>query len=94
MMWNEGWIPAALVPEAPLWRVRANVEASLAKISDPCLDEEIIGPRLLPIPEVGGTSTLFVVLGSGSWTWRAMISPLSTPPLEPAVTMSDPVDQQ
>ena len=74
MMWNEGWIPAALTPEAPLWTVRANVEATLATVPDACLDEEIIGPRLLPIPDASGTSAMFVVLGSGRWMWRQMIS--------------------
>lgn len=75
MMWNEGWIPAALTPDAPLWALRINVEATLAKVPDACLDEEVAGPRLLPIPEADGTSTLFVVLGSGRWMWRQMLSP-------------------
>ena len=74
MMWNEGWIPAALTPDTPLWTVRANVEATLATVPDACLDEEIIGPRLLPIPDANGTDTMFVVLGSGRWMWRQMVS--------------------
>ncbi len=77
MMWNEGWIPAALTPDTPLWTVRANVEATLAKVPDACLDEEIVGPRLLPIPEPDGNSTLFVVVGSGRWRWRQMLDPAS-----------------
>ena len=93
MMWDEGWIPAALVPNAPLWPVRANVEATLAKAPDGCLDEEIIGPRLLPIPEVGGDSTLFVVLGSGRWTWRKMISRPTALATESDVLIQEPTDR-
>ena len=93
MMWNEGWIPAALTPDAPLWAVRANVEATLTKVPDACLDEEIIGPRLLPIPETSGNSTLFVVLGSGSWMWRQMISPPSALAAEADAPFQDLTDR-
>lgn len=75
MMWNEAWIPAAVEPTAPLWLVRANIEHTLATLSDPCLDEAIIGPRLLPLPDAGGTGNMFVVVGSGNWTWRQMAAP-------------------
>jgi len=92
MMWNEGWIPAALTPDAPLWPVRVNVEQTLRTAPDACLDEEIIGPRLLPIPETGGMNTLFVVLGSGTWTWRQMITaaPLA---IEGAAIAPNPMDR-
>ncbi len=30
----------------------------------------MLGPRLVPIPD--GNGTIFLVFGSGEWTWRAL----------------------
>lgn len=79
VLWNVGWSPAAGALDQPLAAVRANIEKSLAAVPDGCLDEPLAGPRLLPIPDVTGERTLFVVLGSGNWTWRALVTP-SAPP--------------
>lgn len=45
LMWNEGWLLATLSPEAPLWSVRVNVEATLTTVSEGCLDKEIVGRK-------------------------------------------------
>ena len=67
-----------------------SVEAALASADDPvgelplskrelrelaewnATDEPIAGPRLIPVPD--GERTMFVVLGSGAWTWRQLVS--------------------
>lgn len=85
VIWNEGWSPASLAPEAPLLTVRINIQQSLSTIADSCLDEAVIGPRFLPIPDEGGMRTTFLVLGSGTWTWRALLT-------EPAVISTDEAD--
>ena len=87
VIWNEGWNPAAIDLAAPLGIVRATIERSLSGISDGCLDEPVAGPDLLPIPDGTGTGTIFLVFGSGSWTWRALL----TPPLLSTVEGGAPV---
>jgi len=82
VVWNEGWSPFAADPVAPLWLVRANIERTLQSADGKCLDEAVVGPRLLPIPDGTGLGTLFIVVGSGTWTWRAMIAA----PVSPAVS--------
>lgn len=93
VMWNEGWSPAANEPVAPLWLVRANIERTLASVDGACLDEPVPGPRLLPIPDASGTGTMFVVLGSGVWTWRALINPPMVPALDGKPTPTVPAVQ-
>lgn len=75
VIWNEGWSPAALAPDTPLFNVRVTIERSLSTVIDGCLDEPLVGPRLFPVPDAGGTRTIFVVFGSGNWTWRALLTP-------------------
>jgi len=72
VMWNAGWSTAASAPDAPLGPARTIIEESLHSVEDGCLDEAIAGPRLIPVPD--GERTMFVVLGSGAWTWRQLIS--------------------
>ena len=74
VIWNEGWISAASAPGAPLFAVRAAIERSLSEAADHCLDEAIAGPRFFPLPDAAGTRTIFLVVGSGNWTWRALLS--------------------
>lgn len=79
VIWNEGWNPATVALDSPLVSVRANLERSLATVPQHCLDEPVAGPRLLPIPDASGTTTIFLVLGSGTWTWRALLVPSAIP---------------
>ena len=73
VIWNAGWSEAADAADAPLAPARASVEQSLSLIPDRCLDEPVAGPRLVPIP--AGSGTMFLVFGSGVWTWRELVSP-------------------
>jgi hypothetical protein len=75
VIWNVGWAPSALTRVDPLFVVRAAIERDLASVPDNCLDEAVAGPRLLPIPDASGQRTIFIVFGSGVWTWRALLSP-------------------
>jgi hypothetical protein len=68
VLWNAGWSESAASDSSPLGATRAAVERGLAALDRGCLDEPIAGPRLVPIP--AGTGTMFVVFGSGNWTWR------------------------
>lgn len=79
VVWNGGWSPAALAPDAPLFIVRATIERGLSELADSCLDEPVTGPRLVPISDVTGTRTIFLVFGSGNWTWRALLTPSVMP---------------
>ncbi len=74
VMWNAGWSSAARGLEAPLSPARAVVEQSLAYVDDNCLDEQIAGPRLIPVRIADGQRTMFLVFGSGNWTWRQLVS--------------------
>lgn len=72
VIWNAGWSVAAESPDAPLGPARSIVEQSLEWIDDGCLDAPIAGPRLVPIPD--GEGTMFLVFGSGAWTWRELVA--------------------
>lgn len=75
VLWNSGWAVDANTLEMPLSPARAAIEKALAATEPDCLDEAVSGPRLIPIP--AGEQTIFVVLGSGQWSWRdLMIEPL------------------
>ncbi len=82
VIWNVGWAPTALTDLDPLFVVRAAIERSLIDVPASCLDEQIAGPRLIPIPDASGSRTIFVVIGSGNWTWRALLSPAPPPGAE------------
>lgn len=79
VIWNSGWSPVAFAVDSPLARVRLDVEERLGKIEARCLDEPVAGPRLLPIPDGTGAGTIFLVFGSGNWTWRALLTPSPQP---------------
>ena len=79
VIWNEGWSPAAVALDAPLGLVRDTIERTLAAVAGGCLDEPIAGPRLLPIPDGTGEGTMFLVIGSGSWRWRHLVTPPPVP---------------
>jgi hypothetical protein len=68
VLWNAGWSESASVQASPLSATRAAVERGLTQLDEACLDEPVAGPRLIPIPAASGT--MFVVFGSGTWTWR------------------------
>ena len=94
VVWNVGWAPPALTQSDPLFVVRAAIERNLAGLPDKCLDEPVAGPRLVPIPDASGSRTIFIVFGSGIWTWRALTSLPSSgvektrPAVTPAITGS------
>jgi hypothetical protein len=71
VLWNAGWSPDALTPDAPLAPARAAVEDSLRGLPAQCLDEPVAGPRLVPIPDQD--RTMFLVIGSGNWAWRQLL---------------------
>ena len=71
VMWNAGWSPASSPDDAPLGPVRAAIERTLSVVDDSCLDEVIAGPRFVQIPN--GDETMFMVLGSGQWSWRQLL---------------------
>ncbi len=89
VIWNVGWAPLALAPPAPLFTVRVAIERSLTGVPDNCLDEPVAGPRLVPIPDASGLRTIFIVLGSDIWTWRALHGP--PPTAVPQTTSPAPV---
>lgn len=74
VIWNAGWSNAASTPDSPLGPARAIVELSLNSIEDGCLDEQIAGPRLVPVPVPNSQGTMFLVFGSGTWTWRELVT--------------------
>ncbi len=59
VIWNAGWSEAATTVDAPLAPVRESVRQTLAEADDACLDEQLAGPRLVPIP--AGDGTMFLV---------------------------------
>ena len=73
VIWNAGWSNSASAVDAPLASARTSVEHSLTLLPERCLDEPIVGPRLVPVP--AGSGTMFLVFGSGVWTWRELIAP-------------------
>ena len=78
VLWNAGWAAAASTPDMPLAPARSVVEQSLLALPDNCLDEPVAGPRLVPVAD--GDRTMFVVIGSGNWTWRQLLDdPNPTP---------------
>lgn len=80
VMWNVGWSNAASSLDSPLIRPRAVVEQSLDAVEAGCLDEQIAGPRLVPIPVPDSQRTMFLVFGSGTWTWRELVTdPVAAP---------------
>jgi hypothetical protein len=81
VVWNAGWSEATSSIEAPLGPVRVAVTSSLSSVEDNCLDEPIAGPRLIPIP--AGQRTMFVVIGSGNWSWRQLLRQPDRLPLVP-----------
>lgn len=83
VIWNEAWNPIVVDISAPLYRVRDIVEKTLVRVAPACLDEPITGPRLLPIPDASGMRTSFIVVGSGVWTWRALLTLSIAPGVPP-----------
>lgn len=72
VIWNAGWSNTASSPGDPLGPARASIEQSLRSVPEYCLDEPVVGPRLVPIPE--GDGTMFLAIGSGIWTWRQLLT--------------------
>lgn len=75
VIWNMGWSAAAQETGAPLEPVRANVLATLHAVPEDCLSSTVSGPRLVPVPN--GDRTVFLVFGSGDWSWKSLMDPAS-----------------
>lgn len=88
VIWNEGWNLQVVDPATSLHRVRDIVEQSLLALPQMCLDQEVTGPRLLPIPDADGLRMTIIVIGSGTWKWQSLLAPAMPQVLDPAV----PVD--
>lgn len=73
VIWNVGWSAATVNTGAPLEPVRANVVATLEAAPADCLSSPVSGPRLVPVPN--GDRTLFLVFGSGDWSWKSLMDP-------------------
>ena len=86
VLWNAGWSDAAVSSDAPLGPARLVVERSLEAVEDACLDAPIAGPRLVPIPD--GERTMFLVFGSGAWTWRELTASADPQQVVPPETRS------
>ena len=87
VLWNAGWAAAASTPDMPLAPARSVIEQSLRSLPDDCLDEPIAGPRLVPV--ANGDRTMFMVIGSGNWTWRQLLDdPGPTPSMNRALLPS------
>lgn len=76
VVWNARWSDSVTAAEAPLAPVREVVRRSLETVPDSCLDEPVAGPRLVPVP--AGEGTMFLVIGSGVWTWRQLLTEPTT----------------
>jgi hypothetical protein len=73
VIWNAGWADLARNVEAPLGPARQVLEQSIASIPAECLNEEIAGPRLFLIPAGEGVN-MFLVVGSGKWSWGQLVA--------------------
>lgn len=93
VLWNARWSESAGSAESPLGPIRSAVERTLASLDQGCLDEAIAGPRLVPIP--AGTGTMFVVFGSGTWTWRDVTQepPASSLAIDGVTSLLEPPSQ-
>ena len=72
-MWNAEWSPVSATDEAPLADVRIRVLSILENLPPECLATQVIGPRLIAIPEQGYTT--FLAFGSGEWSWQQLVEP-------------------
>lgn len=88
IIWSGGWPATAMTPDAPLGAVRLVIEQSLRGVGDGCLDEQVVGPRLVGVP--AGERMMFLVFGSGQWSWRQLLQPdgNAEPPLPNSTTDS------
>ena len=71
VIWNAGWSGPTATADAPLEPVREAVVQSLVGLDQKCLDEKVIGPRFVPVPD--GERTVLLVFGSGSWNWKELL---------------------
>lgn len=67
MAWNGGWSDVAQTD--PMHRI---IVAVLTAAPTSCLDEVLIGPRLIFVP--AGSLVIPVAFGSGSWSWQMLIA--------------------
>ncbi len=72
MLWDGQWAdPAAIGGSETANPIRQRIVETIMAASAECREADVIGPRLLLVPDAGGTAVL--VLGSGSWRWAALV---------------------
>jgi hypothetical protein len=76
VVWNSDWAPVAATSDAPLGIVYDVVKNTLDMVPLQCLDEPIVGPRLILIDTINGTNVL--AFGSGVWRWSDLVSTINT----------------
>lgn len=86
VVWNTGWSEGARGPGEPLEAVRRVIETTLRGVDPACLEERVAGPRLVAVPT--GDHSMYVVLGSGMWSWRDLLND------EPVVDEPRQVDRE
>lgn len=88
VLWNVGWAAAAPQKGGPLSAVRNSIQAKMLSLDPSCLEEEVAGPRLIPFP--AGERTTFIVIGSGTWRWRDLLSQVEGLASEDALSLESP----
>jgi hypothetical protein len=71
IIWGPDWGGVASDAQSPLMTVRMKVEHALEGLPAECLEQAVIGPRLIPILSNGNTTLL--VFGSGVWNWGQLL---------------------
>lgn len=73
MLWDGAWVlPDAQMDPASLALIHRGVVEGIRAAPEECLDESIVGPRLVIVPTPDGRSAV-LVLGSGTWAWRQIL---------------------
>lgn len=73
MLWDGAWVlPDAQMDPASLALIHRGVVEGIRAAPEECLDESIVGPRLVIVPTPDSRSAV-LVLGSGTWAWRQIL---------------------
>ncbi len=73
MLWDGAWVaPNAEMSPESLSLIQRGVLEGIRAAPEECLDEPVIGPRLVIVPSPDSRNAV-LVLGSGSWAWRHIL---------------------